>query len=70
MPTVVIKGPQLSLPRKRTLVRDLTDLVGSAYEWPAENIVVILRENSNENVGRGGILLADRGRPARAVRGE
>lgn len=66
MPTVVIEGPRLSLPRKRTLVRELTALVASVYEWPAENIVVILRENSDDNVARGGTLLIDRGRPVRS----
>ena len=63
MPTVVIEGPRLNLPRKRTLVRELTALVASAYGWPLENIVVILHENSDDNVARGGNLLADRGRP-------
>ena len=60
MPTIVVEGPRLSLSTKRKLARELTALVASAYEWPEENIVVILRENSDENVARGGILLADR----------
>jgi len=60
MPTIVIEGPRLSLSKKRALVRELTALVASAYNWPAENIVVILRENSDENVARGGRLLIDR----------
>jgi phenylpyruvate tautomerase PptA (4-oxalocrotonate tautomerase family) len=56
MPTIVVEGPRLSLSTKRKLARELTALVASAYEWPEENIVVILRENSDENVARGGIL--------------
>lgn len=51
-------------------MRDLTALVASAYDWPVENIIVILRENTDENVARGGRLLVDRGRPARPLRGE
>lgn len=64
MPTVLIEGPRLNLRRKRELVRQLTASVASAYGWPPENIVVIFRENSDENVARGGKLLIDRGRPA------
>ncbi|MBZ5562344.1 MAG: tautomerase family protein [Acidobacteriia bacterium] len=61
MPTVIIEGPRISLTRKRSLVRKLTAVVASAYEWPSENIVVILRENLDENVARGGRLLVDGG---------
>jgi 4-oxalocrotonate tautomerase len=66
MPTVVIEGPRISLARKRSLVQKLTALVASAYDWPLENILVILRENPDENVARGGRLLIDGGRPRRS----
>ena len=66
MPTVVIEGPRISLARKRSLVRKLTAAVALAYDWPLENIVVILRENPDENVARGGKLLIDGGRPRRS----
>ena len=66
MPTVVIEGPRISLTRKRSLVRKLTDVVASAYDWPLDNIVVILRENPDENVARGGKLLVDGRRPRRS----
>ena len=66
MPTVIIEGPRISLTRKRSLVRKLTAVVASAYDWPLDNIVVILRENPDENVARGGRLLIDGGRPRRS----
>jgi len=68
MPTVIIEGPQISLARKRSLIRKLTSLVAAAYDWPRRNIVVILRENPDENVARGGKLLIDIGRPTRSPR--
>jgi 4-oxalocrotonate tautomerase len=71
MPTVIIEGPRISLNRKRSLVRKLAALVASAYDWPLNNIVVILHENSDENVARGGKLLIDGARsrrPAQAQR--
>jgi len=66
MPTVIIEGPRINLSRKRSLIQKLTALVASAYDWPLENIVVILRENPDENVARGGRLLVDVGRPRRS----
>jgi len=66
MPTVAIEGPRINLSRKRSLIRKLTALVASAYDWLLENIVVILRENPDENVARGGRLLIDSGRPRRS----
>jgi 4-oxalocrotonate tautomerase len=66
MPTVIIEGPRISLEKKRSLVRKLTTVVASAYDWPLENIVVILRENPDENVARGGRLLIDGRKPRRS----
>jgi 4-oxalocrotonate tautomerase len=70
MPTVIVEGPQISLTRKRSLVRKLTAVVASAYDWPAKNILVILRENPDENVARGGRLLIDGGRPRRPAQAQ
>ena len=66
MPTVIIEGPRINLSRKRSLVRKLTTIVASAYDWPLDSIVVILRENPDENVARGGRLLIEGGRPRRS----
>jgi 4-oxalocrotonate tautomerase family enzyme len=66
MPTVTIECPRISLPRKRSLVRKLTAVVASTYDWPLGNIVVILCENSDENGARGGRLLIDSGGPRRS----
>jgi 4-oxalocrotonate tautomerase len=67
MPTVIIEGPRIDLTRKRSLVQKLTALVASAYDWPLDSIIVILRENADENVARGGRLLVDGRRPRRAA---
>ena len=62
MPTITIEGPKRSLEVKRRLVAQITDLVAEAYQWERSRVIVILRENPDENVARGGILLADRNR--------
>ena len=63
MPKVGVEGPPIGRARKRSLAREFSHVVASAYDWPARNIVVILRENADENVDRGGKLLIDKGRP-------
>jgi 4-oxalocrotonate tautomerase len=66
MPTVIIEGPRINLSRKRSLIQKLTALVASAYDWPLENIVIILHENPDQNVARGGRLLIDGRKPSRS----
>ncbi len=60
MPTVVIEGPPLPVARKRKLVDALTRVVSKAYGWRAEKLIVLIHENADENVARGGVLLCDR----------
>lgn len=59
MPTVIVEGPPLTIERKRALVASVTETVSEVYDWPMERIIVIIRENSDENVARGGVLRAD-----------
>ena len=67
MPTIVGDGPVLpNTAKKRELVRALTDAAVRVYGLPAPAVVVVIRENPPENVGVGGELLADRGKPKEA----
>jgi len=70
MPTITIEGPKRPLAVKRRLVARITDLVEEAYQWERSRIIVILKENPDENVARGGVLLADRRRKKTAGKGE
>ncbi len=60
MPTIIIEGPALSIGRKRRLAAEITRVVSQAYDWPAENLILIMHENRDECVARGGVLLKDR----------
>ena len=61
MPTVTIDGPRIEdVAIKRTLVKDITDALEKAYRIPREAYVVVIKENSPENVGVGGELIIDR----------
>jgi 4-oxalocrotonate tautomerase len=62
MPNIEIEGPVLNdIDKKRVLVEELTDAATKAYGLPRETIVVLIKENSAENVGVGGKLIIDRG---------
>ena len=65
MPTIIIEGPPLKVAKKRRLVSALTRLVSKAYAWPAERIIIVVHENPDENVARGGRLLSDQRKRAR-----
>ena len=61
MPNITIEGPVLKdTNRKRTLVKELTEAATRAYGLPEETIIVLIKENTQENVGVGGQLLIDR----------
>jgi 4-oxalocrotonate tautomerase len=61
MPNIQVEGPVLKdVDKKRILVQELTDAATKAYGLPREAIVVLIKENSPENVGVGGKLIIDR----------
>lgn len=61
MPNINIEGPVIQdLGKKRTLVKELTEAAVKAYGLPKEVIVVLIKENSPENVGVAGELIIDK----------
>ena len=61
MPNITLEGPPINdLNKKRALVQLITTAASAAYGLPPETIVVVLKENSPENVAVGGVLIADR----------
>ena len=61
MPNVVIDGPKINdLEVKRQLIKEITDALEKAYKIPRNAYIIVIRENSLENVGVGGKLLTDR----------
>jgi 4-oxalocrotonate tautomerase len=59
MPNVYIDGPPADVDVKRKMVKGVTESVSQAYGLPPEAIIVVIRENSAENVSHGGCLLCD-----------
>ncbi|MFA4844657.1 MAG: 4-oxalocrotonate tautomerase DmpI [Candidatus Margulisiibacteriota bacterium] len=61
MPSAEITGPKIeSVELKRALVKEVTDAMEKAYKFPRQAYVVTITETSPENVGVGGVLIADR----------
>jgi len=61
MPNISIEGPRIEdVDKKRILVQEMTDAASRAYGLPQEAIVVLIKENSPENVGVAGKLIIDR----------
>ena len=61
MPNITIEGPAINeLGKKRILTKIITEAAVKAYGLPKEAIVVIIKENSPENVIVGGQLIIDR----------
>ena len=61
MPIINLDGPPIAdLEVRRTLVAELTAAAAKAYAMPAEKIIVLIRENTPQQVAVGGTLIADR----------
>ena len=60
MPIINIDGPPIAnLETRRSLVNELTAAAARAYAMPEEKIIVLIRENTPEQVAVGGKLIAD-----------
>jgi len=65
MPNITVSVMRQSdVDKKRRLVAKLTEVIVESYGVPKEAVTVEIRENEPENVGVGGVLLADRFRQA------
>lgn len=61
MPTIVIEGPPLcDMEKKRRMVLEMSESASRAYDLPLDAMVVMVKENTPDNVGVGGALLWDR----------
>ena len=61
MPIINIEGPVIKeLDKKRELVKEITEAATKAYGLPEEAIIILIKENTKENVSVGGQLIIDR----------
>lgn len=60
MPVITIEGALMNVEQKRKLAKVLTREAAEIMRVPEAAFIVLLKENSTENIGVGGTLLADR----------
>jgi len=61
MPIINVEGPKIEdIQKKRNLVKELTEAAVKGYGLPKEVIIVLLKENTPDNVGVGGQLIVDK----------
>ena len=60
MPAITMELAPLPKDKKAQLVKEVTESTSRATGLPPEAIFVFIKENSLENIGVGGKLLADR----------
>ena len=61
MPVLTIEGPPIAdASVRRAMVKEMTAAAAKAYNLPQEKIIILIRENTPEQVSVGGVLLIDR----------
>ena len=60
MPIIRVDGPKVTdIDKKRKFVKEVTAAASTLYGLPENIIVVLLQENSPDNVASGGQLICD-----------
>lgn len=62
MPAIIMELAPLEKDKKAHLVKEVTESVARATGLPPQTIFVFIKENSLENIGVGGRLLANSGK--------
>jgi 4-oxalocrotonate tautomerase len=64
MPIIRVDGPKVTdIDKKRQFVKEVTTAASTLYGLPEHIIVVLLQENSPDNVASGGKLICDLHKP-------
>ncbi|AEI15351.1 4-oxalocrotonate tautomerase [Flexistipes sinusarabici DSM 4947] len=61
MPVITVEGPKTDdLSKKRDFVEKVTEAASEFYSLPEESIIILMKENRQDNVSVGGKLLTDK----------
>jgi len=60
MPVITVEAGQLNDEKKRELVTTLTKEAASIMKANEQHFIVLIKENSRENIGFGGVWLGDK----------
>lgn len=60
MPVIMVEGPKINdKSQKKQMAKEITDAAVKAYGMGKEKIVILIRENSPENVAVAGELISE-----------
>ncbi|MGI9862780.1 4-oxalocrotonate tautomerase DmpI [Moorella naiadis] len=59
MPVIQIDAGAMSKEKKAELIKAMTDAASSILNMPAQAFVILIRENSPDNIGTGGKQLSE-----------
>lgn len=60
MPVITLESASLTKDQKEKLVKEFTESASKVTKIPEEAFVVIIKENSADNIGVGGKLLSNK----------
>ena len=60
MPVITLEGPFLPLEKKEQLIKEFTRIATEITNIPTDAFVVFIKENAYENMGQGGITIAEK----------
>ncbi|MDI6707126.1 MAG: tautomerase family protein [Bacillota bacterium] len=60
MPNIIFEGGKMDLDKKKELVEKFTEIASRITGIQKEAFTIVIKENSPENVGVGGVLLSEK----------
>ena len=60
MPVITIEAGELTKEKKKEVAKEMTQTAARVMELPEEAFIVLMKENSFDNIASGGVLLSER----------
>jgi len=60
VPNIIFEGGKMDLDKKKELVEKFTEIASRITGIQKEAFTIVIKENSPENVGVGGVLLSEK----------
>ena len=60
MPVITIEAGELTKEKKKEVAKEMTQTAARVMELPEKAFIVLMKENSFDNIASGGVLLSER----------
>ena len=60
MPVITIEAGELTKEKKKEVAKEMTKTAAKVMGLPEEAFIVLMKENSFDNIASGGVLLSER----------